>query len=225
MKRVVLSWSSGKDAAWALGVLRRDPTLEVVGLLSAFNAAFDRVAVHAVRRPLVEDQARAAGLPLKAVELPWPCPNEEYDRLMAEACASLAAGGVQAVAFGDLFLEAVRRYREQRLGSTGLEPLFPLWGLDTARLAREMLDGGLQAIVTCVDPSRLDPSYAGRAFDHSFLDSLPAGIDPCGENGEFHSFATRAPCFSRPVGVRPGETVRRDGFVFADLIPVQEPAA
>jgi uncharacterized protein (TIGR00290 family) len=217
--RVLLSWSSGKDAAWTLHVLRMAREVEVVGLLTTFNAAFDRVAMHAVRRVLVEAQARAAGLPLISVQLPWPCANEDYEaairRALEEARTQLA---ITHVAFGDLFLEDVRRYREERMAETGITPLFPLWGLPTDRLARKMVDGGLKARTTCVDPHQLDPSFAGRAFDHSFLNDLPPDVDPCGERGEFHSFAWDGPMFDRPVPVDTGEVVERDGFWFADLL-------
>jgi uncharacterized protein (TIGR00290 family) len=218
MKRVLLSWSSGKDSAWSLQVLRQDSRLEVVGLLTTLNEAFDRVAMHAVRRELLEAQAEAAGLPLQAIPIPWPCANEQYERIMADVCARAREAGVEAVAFGDLFLRDIRAYREQQLRGTGLEALFPLWNLDTWALARDMIAGGLRAKVTCVDPKRLAPGFAGRDFDQQFLDDLPAGVDPCGENGEFHSFVYAAPVFGRTIPVRMGEIVARDGFVFADVL-------
>ena len=219
-RRVLLSWSSGKDAAYALHRLRADPDVEVAGLLTTLNGAFDRVAMHGVRDALLEAQAEAAGLPLWKVPLPWPCSNEAYEAAMAEACARAAAEGITAVAFGDLFLEDVRAYREARLAGTGLAPLFPLWGEDTARLAREMLASGLKATLVCVDPRALEARFAGRAFDAALLAELPAGVDPCGERGEFHTFAWDGPPFRQPVAVAPGETVTREGFVFADLVPV-----
>jgi uncharacterized protein (TIGR00290 family) len=217
--RTLLAWSSGKDSATALGVLRRSPEHEVVGLLSTLNRVHDRVAMHAVRRELLPAQADAVGLPLRIVEIPDPCPNGAYEAAMAAALELARAEGVLAVAFGDLFLEDVRRYREERLAPTGLRPLFPLWGRDTAALAREMIASGLRATLTCVDPRRLPSRFAGRAFDAALLAELPAGVDPCGENGEFHSFAWDGPVFRRPVAVRPGTVVERDGFVFADLLP------
>lgn len=217
-RRVLLSWSSGKDAAYALHRLRADPDVEVAGLLTTLNSAFDRVAMHGVREALLDAQAEAAGLPLWKVPLPWPCSNEAYEAAMAEACARAAAEGITAVAFGDLFLEDVRAYREARLAGTGLAPLFPLWDQDTARLAREMIASGLKATLVCVDPRALEARFAGRAFDAALLADLPAGVDPCGERGEFHTFAWAGPMFRHPVAVAPGETVTREGFVFTDLV-------
>ena len=216
---VLLAWSSGKDSAWSLHVLRQRPDVEVVSLLTTVSEAHDRVAMHAVRRVLLEAQARAAGLPLTTVRIPSPCSNEQYERAMGAAVASAREEGVRAVAFGDLFLEDVRRYRERQMAPTGLDLLFPLWGRPTGVLAREMLEGGLRARITCVDPRLLPRSFAGRAFDADLLRDLPAGVDPCGENGEFHTFAWDGPMFSSPVRVRGGEIVERDGFVFADLLP------
>lgn len=216
--KVVLSWSSGKDSAWTLHVLNQQHPGAVQGLLTTTNAAFDRVAMHAVRRELLEAQARAARLPLHVVPLPWPCSNEAYEALMAEAIRGFVADGFTHVAFGDLFLEDVRNYRETRLAGTGLTPLFPIWKtMSTADLAREMVAGGLEARLTCVDPRRLDRSFAGRRFDTALLADLPPGVDPCGENGEFHSFAYAGPMFVEPVAVRRGTTIERDGFVFCDL--------
>ena len=217
--RALLSWSSGKDAAWALHVLRQQGDVEVVGLLTTVNRAFERVAMHAVREQLLEAQAQAAGLPLWKVDIPFPCPNEAYEAAMGAACAKAASEGIEAIAFGDLFLEDIRAYRVEKLAGSGLRPLFPLWGRDTAALAREMIAGGLKAALTCVDPGRLDPAFAGRAFDAALLADLPPAVDPCGERGEFHSFAWDGPMFSHPVPIRRGEVVERDGFVFADLLP------
>jgi uncharacterized protein (TIGR00290 family) len=217
--KILVSWSSGKDSAWMLHVLNQQHPGAVQGLLTTTNAAFDRVAMHAVRRPLVEAQARAARLPLYVVPLPWPCPNEEYERLMAAEIAARVADGFTHVAFGDLFLEDVRAYRESRLEGTGLTPLFPLWRIaDTAELARTMIEGGLEARLTCVDPRTLDPGFAGRRFDLELLADLPPGVDPCGERGEFHSFAYAGPMFAEPIAVVPGERVERGGFVFCDLV-------
>ena len=217
--KALLAWSSGKDSAWSLHVLRRQGDVEVAGLLTTVNVSFGRVAMHAVRRELLEAQARAAGLPLRAVPIPHPCPNDVYERAMAAALAEARADGIESVAFGDLFLEDIRRYREERMASTGLRPLFPLWGRPTRALAEEMIDGGLRARLTCVDPRALDASFAGRAFDRDLLSALPPGVDPCGERGEFHTFAWDGPMFERPIPVVAGEVVEREGFVFADLLP------
>lgn len=191
------------------------------GLLTTTNQAFDRVAMHAVRRRLVETQARAAGLKLHVVPLPWPCSNAQYESIMREAIDGFVAEGFTHSAFGDLFLEDVRKYREDRLAGTGLEPIFPLWKTKPTRdLACDMIEGGLRARLTCIDPRKLDRSFAGRSFDEQLLNDLPDGVDPCGENGEFHSFAFDGPMFVEPISVTPGDVVDRDGFVFADLLPV-----
>jgi uncharacterized protein (TIGR00290 family) len=214
----LVSWSSGKDSAWMLHVLKQDPSVEIGALLTTMNEAFDRVAMHAVRRRLLEEQSHALGVPLWTVPLPWPCSNEEYESRMRTAVAKAVAEGFTHVAFGDLFLEDVRRYREDRLAGSGLAPMFPIWGIPTDQLAGDMIDGGLRAVLTCVNPKQLDRSFAGRQFDRSLLADLPTGVDPCGERGEFHSFAYDGPMFNRPVAVTPGEIVDRDGFVFADMI-------
>ena len=217
--KTIVSWSTGKDSAWMLHVLRRQHPHAVGGLLSTLNEAFDRVAMHATRHTLLQQQADAAGLPLYVVNLPWPCSNAEYEARMGAAVTRLVAEGFTHVAFGDLFLEDVRRYREERLAGTGLTPLFPLWkGKPTGELAREMIAGGLRAHLSCVDPRKLDPSFAGRVFDEQLLRDLPASVDPCGENGEFHSFVSAGPMFAHPIDVEVGEVVQRDGFVFADLV-------
>jgi uncharacterized protein (TIGR00290 family) len=223
--RALLAWSSGKDSAWALHVLRQRGEVEVVGLLTTLNQAFERVAMHAVRVALLRAQAAAAGLPLVEVPLPWPCSNADYEAAMGAALERARDEGVTAVAFGDLFLEDIRRYREERMAATGLEPLFPLWAEPTDALARRMLAGGLRARLTCVDPRQLAPAFAGREFDEALLADLPPAVDPCGERGEFHTFAYAGPMFSRPVGLRAGDVVERDGFVFADLLPVGADAA
>ncbi|WP_291272022.1 hypothetical protein [Geothrix sp.] len=217
--KALLSWSSGKDAAWALHVLRQSSEVEVVGLLTTTNEAFDRVAMHGVREALLEAQAEAAGLPLWKVPLPWPCSNEAYEARMAQVCARAVETGVEAMAFGDLFLEDVRDYRIQKLAGTGLSPLFPIWNPDTTGVAADMVAAGLKATLVCVDPRALAASFAGRAFDASLLADLPPTVDPCGERGEFHTFAWDGPMFRHPVAVRGGEVVVRDGFVFADLVP------
>ncbi len=219
MRNVLLSWSSGKDSAWALHLLTQQPDVTVTGLVTTFNCAADRVAMHAVRRELVEAQAERAGLPLWPVELPWPCSNANYEEIMTAVCSKAVGEGVVGFAFGDLFLADIRAYRERQLAGTGLDPLFPVWAIPTRQLALEMIAGGVKAKITCVDPTKLDRSFAGREFDIAFLQSLPPGVDPCGENGEFHTFVYSAPVFSRPIPIEIGEIVERDGFVFADVIP------
>ena len=216
--RALVAWSSGKDAAYALHEVRREGDVEVVGLLTTVTRAFDRVSIHGVREELVEAQAAALGLPLTEVEIPYPCSNEVYEHAMADVLAAAARQGVTHVVFGDLFLAEVRAYREAQLTLAGLVGVFPLWGRDTASLAREMVTAGLDARLVCVDASRLDRSFAGRRFDHDLLSALPPAIDPCGENGEFHTFVADGPMFDRPVPVQSGVVVERDGFVFADLV-------
>lgn len=217
MKRVLVAWSSGKDSAWALHLLRRDAGVEVCGLLTTVNTEFDRVAMHGTRRAVLEAQAAAAGLPLWIVPLPWPCSNAIYEERMAETCARAVAERVDAIAFGDLFLADVRAYRERQLAPTGLEPLFPLWQVPTDRLAREMMAGGLRARIACVDTKQLPAGFAGREFDEELMGDLPAGIDPCGERGEFHTCVYAGPMFKAPLPLESGEIVDRDGFVFADF--------
>lgn len=219
MTKVALSWSSGKDSAWTLHLLRQRPDIQVAALVTTFNSEANRVAMHAVRRALVEAQAERTGLPLWAVELPWPCSNLEYEERMRAVCQRATAEGITAVAFGDLFLQDVHDYRVRQLQESGLEPLFPVWQIPTEQLGRDMIAAGVKAKITCVDPSKLAKSFAGHEYDLGLLQALPAGIDPCGENGEFHTFVYDAPVFSRPIAVRTGEVVERDGFVFADLLP------
>lgn len=219
MKKVLLSWSSGKDSAWTLHLLRQQTDIQVAALITTFNSEANRVAMHAVRRALVEAQAERTGLPLWAVELPWPCSNSEYENRMRVVCQRATAEGITAVAFGDLFLQDIRDYRMRQLQGTGLEPLFPVWRIPTEDLAVGMIAAGVKAKITCVDPSKLAKSFAGRDYDRTFLEALPHGIDPCGENGEFHTFVHDAPVFSRPIEVRAGEVIERDGFVFADVLP------
>jgi uncharacterized protein (TIGR00290 family) len=216
--RAVLAWSSGKDCAWALHVLRQENLVEVVGLLCTVNEHFDRVAMHGVRSELLRTQATAVGLPLHEVPIPWPCSNEAYESAMAVAVERLRHDGVSVMAFGDLFLDGIRKYREDKLRGTGLVPSFPLWGSLTGTLAREMIAGGLRARLTCIDPKQLPAEFAGREFDVELLGELPEGVDPCGEHGEFHSFAYDGPMFRHAVPIRTGEIVDRDGFVFADLL-------
>ena len=223
MKRqILLSWSSGKDSAWSLHVLRDHPEVEVIGLLTTVNAHFQRVAMHGTRRELLQAQADAARLPLWEIPLPWPCSNEVYEEAMAQACASAVRKGISGIAFGDLFLEDVRRYREDRLRCTGLEPLFPLWGRNTRELIVEMIDGGLRARIVCLDPSKLSADFVGRDLGSELLRRFPAGVDPCGENGEFHTFAYAGPMFTAPVSITAGESVTRDGFLYADVLSRSE---
>jgi uncharacterized protein (TIGR00290 family) len=228
-KRILLSWSGGKDSAWALHLLRQQPQYEVVALLTTLNEQFRRVAIHGYREELLDQQAAAAGLPLWKVDLPFPCSNADYESRMAAVCARAAAEGLYGIAFGDLFLEDIRAYRIARLAGTGLEPIFPVWcpdlGVSTTELARQMIAAGLCAHLTCVDPRALNPSFAGRTFDADLLRDLPASVDPCGERGEFHTFAFAGPMFSRTVPVIPAQTVERDNFIYAELLPAPVPVS
>jgi uncharacterized protein (TIGR00290 family) len=218
MSRILLSWSSGKDSAWSLHVLRQRREYEVVGLLTTYNEAADRVAMQAVRRELVERQALAAGLPLWNVPLPWPCSNEQFEFLMAETCAKAVAADIEGIAFGDLFLEDVRAYREKQMRNTGMQPIFPVWGQPTRDLAKLMIASGMRAKLTCVDTEKLDASFVGREFDEDLLAALPDGVDPCGEKGEFHSFVYADPMLSVDIPVSVGERVVRDQLI----VPVFE---
>ena len=220
-KKILLSWSSGKDSAWALHVLRQQPDVDVVGLITTFNEAVDRVAMHAVRRSLAEAQATATSLPLRAVPLPYPCSNADYEARMGQAFEAAKAEGISHVAFGDLFLEDVRDYRIRQMEGTGLEPLFPIWDAPeaTAELARRMVEAGFRSVITCIDPKQIPESFIGRRWDGALLDELPARVDPCGERGEFHTFCTHGPIFQAPIEVEVGEIVKREGFFYADLMP------
>jgi len=217
MKRVLVSWSSGKDSAWTLHLLRQTGDCDIVGLLTTLNSEFDRVAMHGTRRSVLETQARATGLPLWIVPLPWPCSNEVYEQRMKDICKRAVGEGVDAIAFGDLFLADIRAYREAQLQSTGLEPLFPLWQQPTAKLAREMIAGGLRAKLGCVDTKQLPQSFVGWEFDAVLLNELPPEIDPCGERGEFHTCVYAGPMFASPIPLQAGEVVNRDGFAYADF--------
>lgn len=214
-----LSWSSGKDSAWSLQVMRQRGDVEIAALLTTVNLKYQRVAMHAVRESVLDAQATAVGLPLVKVSIPSPCPNEVYERAMADAMARARAVGVTHMAFGDLFLDDIRQYREENLVKCGMTSLFPLWLKDTRELAHEMIGSGLRAYLTCVDPRKLDAKFAGRAFDEELLADLPAQVDPCGENGEFHTCVVAGPMLASPIDLSVGEIVERDGFVFADLIP------
>ena len=218
MKKLWLAWSSGKDSAWALHLLKLGRKYEVVGLFTTLNRSFDRVAMHAVRRTLLQEQAEATGLPLHPVYLPWPCSNAEYETIMSGLWVEAVKAGIEGIAFGDLFLEDVRQYRLDLLKETGLEAVFPLWQSPTHELAQTMLDAGLRAKLTCIDPRRLKRDFAGRDFSRSLLRDLPPNVDPCGENGEFHSFVYAGPMFGNALSVSVGEIIERDGFVFADVL-------
>jgi diphthamide synthase (EF-2-diphthine--ammonia ligase) len=232
-KPVLLSWSGGKDSAWALHLLRNDPQwsarYRVLGLLTTVNQYFNRVAMHGFRESLLEMQGKAAGLPVWTVPLPWPCTNEIYEESMAAAYGRAVGEGIEGIAFGDLFLEDVRAYRVGTLAGTGLEAVFPCWQIPTDELARRMIAAGVRAHLACVDPKQLDRSFAGRVFDAQLLADLPEGVDPCGERGEFHTFVSASPAFgggsgsseSRSIEVSVGEVVERDGFIYADLLPIQ----
>jgi uncharacterized protein (TIGR00290 family) len=217
--RALIAWSSGKDSAWALHETRRAGAVEVVGALTTITSEFGRVSIHGLREELLRAQLDACGLPASIVRIPYPCPNEVYERAMAAAMHDAKAAGISHVIFGDLFLEDVRAYREQRLAPIGITPLFPLWHRPTDALAREMIAAGVEARLVCVDLKRLPRNFAGRRFDGALLAELPPGVDPCGENGEFHSFVAAGPMLNRPIAVTPGETVERDGFAYADLLP------
>ena len=218
LKKTLLSWSSGKDSAWALHVLRQQCEVEVVGLLTTVNQLYQRISIHAVRLELLQRQAEAVGLPLHIVDLPSPCTNSQYEAAMETFIAKTKQQGIECIAFGDLFLEDIKEYREAKLSGTGISPLFPIWRMPTDRLAKEMISSGLRALVTCIDPRHLAPSFAGREFNEQFLIDLPAVVDPCGERGEFHTFAFDGPMFSKPVPIEVGEIQEREGFVYADLL-------
>ena len=219
IKRVLLSWSSGKDSAWTLYQLQRDPNVEVVGLLTTFNSQFNRSAIHGVRQQLLRMQAEAASLPLIEIPLPWPCTNEQYETIMGQALDDARAQlQMDAVAFGDLYLEDIRSYRETQMAGTGFDLVFPLWQIPTDQLAQQMISGGLKAVITCLDPRVMPEHLAGYQFSHQLLEELPETVDPCGENGEFHTFVWDGPMFKNPVSVVGGEVVKRDGFVYADFL-------
>jgi uncharacterized protein (TIGR00290 family) len=217
--KALIAWSSGKDSAWALHAVRRAGEFEVVGALTTVTDRFARVSMHGVREQLLHAQLAAAGLPAIVVRIPFPCPNEVYEREMAAAIADAKARGITHMIFGDLFLQDVRAYRERQLAGTGIAPVFPLWQLPTGPLAREMIASGVEAHLSTVDLQKLPASFAGRRFDAALLDALPAGADPCGENGEFHSFVSAGPMLAGRVAVKVGETIEREGFAFADLVP------
>ncbi len=218
--KTLVSWSTGKDSAWTLYHVQRDPAFELTGIFCTVNKEFNRTAMHAVRIALLEKQARCLGLPVEILEIPYPCSNTDYERLMADYVARVKARGVTRIAFGDLFLEDIRDYRIAKLKGSGIAPVFPLWGKPTDLLAQEMIDAGVKAVITCVDPKQLPAEFVGRQFDHDFLAALPPGVDPCGERGEFHSFVYDGPMFASAIDIVVGEIVHRDGFVFADVLPM-----
>ena len=218
-KKTLLSWSSGKDCAWALHMLRQQPDIEVAGLFSTFNEKFERGAMHAVRNDLIRQQAENTGLPLQLIPIPDPCSDSEYKAIMANFIEQIKSQEIDSIAFGDLFLEGIRSYREESLAGTGITPLFPLWQIPTNELSRTMVNNGLKAKITCIDPKYLPAEFAGHEYDHTFLEQLPDAIDPCGENGEFHSFAYDGPMFNNKINICVGETVSRDGFIYTDLVP------
>jgi uncharacterized protein (TIGR00290 family) len=217
-EKIWLSWSSGKDSAWSLHTLRQGSDYEVVALLTSVNEVYGRVAMHAVRKAVLEAQAAALGLPLVKVPIPSPCPNDVYERAMAQAMDRARAEGISRIAFGDLFLEDIRKYREEKLAAVGMQPVFPIWGIETRALAQTMVRSGLRALITCVNPKLLDPRFAGRIFDEQLLAELPESVDPCAERGEFHTCVYAGPMFTKPLPLRSGEIVTRDGFVFADAL-------
>lgn len=224
-KKALLSWSSGKDSAWALHVLRQNPSIDVVGLFCTVNKVFNRVAMHGVRVNLLQQQARSIGLPLQLIEIPYPCSDADYAIAMARFIDKAKNEKIEFFAYGDIFLEDVKRYREESLKGTGIEPIFPIWGIPTKQLSQQMVDSGLKAVITCLDPKQIAKEFAGREYSESFLNDIPENIDPCGENGEFHSFAFEGPMFQNPIDIVIGETVNRDGFYFTDLLEPRTPNA
>lgn len=218
-KRTLMSWSSGKDSAWALHTLRQKPEIDLAGLFCTVNQAFDRVAMHGVRVELLQRQAESMGLPLEIIEIPYPCSNTDYEAIMGQFVERAKRDGVEKFAFGDLYLEDVRNYRIDKLKGTGIEPIFPIWGIPTDALSRDMISSGLRTVITCINPEQIPAEFVGREFDQAFLDALPEHVDPCGENGEFHSFVFDGPMFQQAIEITVGDIVHRDKFVFADVLP------
>jgi uncharacterized protein (TIGR00290 family) len=216
--KTLLSWSSGKDSAWALYQLQSDPEIDLHGLFCTVNSEFNRVAMHAVRLELLKRQAEHIGLPLEIIEIPYPCSNEQYEEIMARFVDGARGENIEQFAFGDLFLEDVRSYREDKLTGSGISPVFPIWGSPTSQLAQEMVASGMRAVITCIDPKQLPEEFIGREYTQDFLNDLPEGVDPCGENGEFHSFVYAGPMFRKPLEIALGEVVQRDGFTFIDVV-------
>lgn len=219
--RVMLSWSSGKDSAWSLHTIQQSNDYEIAGIFTTVNAEFQRVAMHGVRLALLKQQAQAMGLSLTVIEIPWPCSNQEYEQAFSQFISQVD-NDVDGFVFGDLFLEDIRQYRVSQLDGTGITPIFPLWLIPTRKLADTMVSGGLKAIVSCVDPKQCPKEFAGREYNAEFLADLPPSVDPCGENGEFHTFVFEAPCYDAAIAINVGEVVERNGFVFADILPSKD---
>ena len=218
-KKTLLSWSSGKDSAWALHVLQQQQDIEVVGLFCTFNEKYKRGAMHAVRTELIIQQAERTGIPLHLIPIPDPCSDAAYKTIMESFIEEVKSEGIDSIAFGDLFLEDVRRYREDNLAGTGITPIFPLWKIPTDELSHQMINSGLRAVITCIDPKQLPGDFSGHEYNSTFLEKIPDTVDPCGEKGEFHSFAYDGPMFKGKVNICIGETITRDGFVFTDVLP------
>ena len=212
----MLSWSSGKDSAYALHLLLKDPNVNLLGLFTTINQEFERVAMHAVRLRLLKEQAKQIGLTIHIIEIPFPCSNSDYEKIMTEFIAKIQADDIEAVAFGDLYLEDIRDYRIAQMQGTGIEPIFPCWGINTTELSKMIIDIGIRANITCIDPKQVSVDFAGHPFNQNLLESLPDTVDPCGENGEFHTFVYDSPDFNSPINITQGETIERDGFVFTD---------
>ncbi len=218
-RKTLMSWSSGKDSAWALHKLQQNPEIDLVGLFCTVNKEFDRVAMHGVRVELLQKQAKSIGLPLEIIEIPNPCSNADYEKIMGQFVERVKRDNIESFAFGDLFLENIRDYREEKLKGSGIEAIFPIWGIPTDKLSREMIGSGMRAVITCIDPKQTPREFVGREYNNSFLDSLPSTMDPCGENGEFHSFVFDGPMFNEKIEILMGDIVDRDEFLFADVLP------
>jgi len=216
--KAIVSWSSGKDSAMALYKVLRSNQFQVIAMLTTVSDPFQRVSMHGVREELLDRQAASIGIPIEKIRIPYPCPNEVYEQKMSETMVSYKSSGLTHAIFGDLFLEDIRKYREEKLSQFGIIPVFPLWREDTSRLARTILGLGFKAVITCVDPKKLDVKFAGRHFDADFLNEIPLTVDPCGENGEFHTFVYDGPIFKRSIEIVVGDCVMRDGFQFADVL-------
>lgn len=216
-RKTLISWSSGKDSAWALYKLQQETEIDLVGLFCTVNNEFNRVSMHAVRVELLQQQAKCIGLPLEIIEIPYPCSNNLYEEIMALFVEKAKKANIEHFAFGDLFLEDVRKYREEKLNGTGITPIFPIWGIPTDKLSKEMIGSGLRAVITCVDPKQIPKELIGREYNESFLNDIPDGVDPCGEKGEFHSFVFDGPMFKKHMEISVGNVIQRDGFVFVDV--------